>query len=1379
MGTITWLHLSDWHQKGPDFDRTVVRDALIRDIRKRTDRIDPRLATIDFVVFSGDLAYHGAAEEYEAAQREFLDPVLDAAGLKPDRLFMVPGNHDMDRSLFEFLPAALQGREIPDDEVNKWLTEARRLRRVLEPFENYAAFAETYANQPSPAYAAIRWIDADGARVALLGVNSAWMCGRHKDDKGEIDDERRCLIGEPQIHDALSLIGPADIRIVVVHHPFEWLARSDRNQIEGRLTRDAHFILSGHEHAQSVKVQHGTGGACVTIPAGASYDRRKAGDSRYTNAYNFIAIDRAAEQGTVFLRRWSEQRTEWTEDTDSHPGGRYDLDLSGILPDQTTIGAAPKPSTEDSHARRRTVEVRYRALLFESCDIVNLANLPEQDRHIAGRQLELRRLYVPLRVWVEAPIDVAEDQADALLEELEIKRARRREFRDSQNRKPDRPERVPVGDRLRQARRLVILGDPGAGKTTLTRWIATAYLLRLKGDTEWQEIPDVQTLPDKDLLPILIRCRDLRPEDCFNLDGMLGRTLRRREMHPREINDLQALIRERLEAGDGLLIIDGLDEVPDAGTRARLCEQIENIVTAYPEAPIIATSRIVGYREMGYRLGRGFEHLTIADLNPEEKDDFADRWCALTEVPERQTEAAAELKQDIHSADRIERLTGNPMLLTTMALVKRKVGKLPSRRADLYGEAVQVLLNWRREVDEALEGREAIPQLEYLAYAMCDRGIQRLRQGEVLDLLERIRHDFPNLHRVRERTPEEFLSVLESRTGILIETGRERHSGTMVPVYEFRHLTIQEFLAARALVDRCYPGCTRDRLLAQDVGDLCGRMEVDSRHGETSVVESWREPIRLTVSLCQDNDVDDVLQTILTSCDGEPASAGRARAILAALCIADEPNAGEPISTAILDHLASNIREKEGLHFVDDTPLNSAVDKICDTIHNTQLRNSLIKTYLEKTRHDRLAVATVLGNVIARSELRQESETQPCFVNWLEEIRAGDERQAIAASLAIRCLLSRNWRHTDSELRTPPPFKASDLAAVLIDSLSGSPAMAMAAATTLDWLARMWSGWKLTTAQTRIIVEYLNDHHSDPMAVAFVASAIADRSITEATDPLVSIWLPHSDSFVRSWVIVALGQIGNERAVEPLIERLTDDDDADVRRFAAGVLGQTGNERAVEPLIECLTDDDDADVRRDAAEALGRIGDARAVEPLIARLTNAIETSVRWTVAQALGRIGDARAVQPLIERLTNDDDADVRRDAAEALGQIGDARAVEPLIALLTAEDDSLGWRFISEPLGRIGGPRAIDTLISFLSSAEAVERRAAVGGLAQTMDEADQCLMSRDIDAERPWLDPRDPITEARAGDAASALGISVEDVKARYEALAPRFRLTLEWT
>lgn len=178
--TITWLHLSDWHQQGSDFNWDVVRDALVKDIRER-EHIDPALARVDFVVFSGDLAFNGMPAEYEAARKHLLDPVLGALGLEPKCLFIVPGNHDLNReTVYDMLPTELQKPLDSDVLVQKWL-DAQRRARTLEPFEAYREFVSKYTGQPTPDYASIVRLNVGGMQVALLGLNSAWMSARNKD----------------------------------------------------------------------------------------------------------------------------------------------------------------------------------------------------------------------------------------------------------------------------------------------------------------------------------------------------------------------------------------------------------------------------------------------------------------------------------------------------------------------------------------------------------------------------------------------------------------------------------------------------------------------------------------------------------------------------------------------------------------------------------------------------------------------------------------------------------------------------------------------------------------------------------------------------------------------------------------------------------------------------------------------------------------------------------------------------------------------------------------------------------------------------------------------------------------------------------------------
>ncbi len=132
MAGLTWLHLSDWHQKGPDFDRDVVRDKLLEDLRGRVDGICPDLRHIDFIVFSGDVAHNSSEKEFKAAARHLIEPVLSETGVAPERLFIVPGNHDLDRAAFKFMPDEIKKPFTSHDQIKEWLAEGDERDSILK-----------------------------------------------------------------------------------------------------------------------------------------------------------------------------------------------------------------------------------------------------------------------------------------------------------------------------------------------------------------------------------------------------------------------------------------------------------------------------------------------------------------------------------------------------------------------------------------------------------------------------------------------------------------------------------------------------------------------------------------------------------------------------------------------------------------------------------------------------------------------------------------------------------------------------------------------------------------------------------------------------------------------------------------------------------------------------------------------------------------------------------------------------------------------------------------------------------------------------------------------------------------------------------------------
>ena len=96
MSNTSWLHLSDLHFSiVHSLDESIVVNALLSDIKEQLTGKD---SMPDFVVVTVDIAFSGKAKEHEIAKNFFIR-LLEILHLDKDRLFLVPGNHDFNRSI--------------------------------------------------------------------------------------------------------------------------------------------------------------------------------------------------------------------------------------------------------------------------------------------------------------------------------------------------------------------------------------------------------------------------------------------------------------------------------------------------------------------------------------------------------------------------------------------------------------------------------------------------------------------------------------------------------------------------------------------------------------------------------------------------------------------------------------------------------------------------------------------------------------------------------------------------------------------------------------------------------------------------------------------------------------------------------------------------------------------------------------------------------------------------------------------------------------------------------------------------------------------------------------------------------------------------------
>lgn len=840
-----------------------------------------------------------------------------------------------------------------------------------------------------------------------------------------------------------------------------------------------------------------------------------------------------------------------------------------------------------SAAKQREALDRYCAMALKAWDIIDLSNLPEGDINIATQALLLRQLYVPLRII--APTSKEITRTDKGLAEFEEQRDERRLSeagrypqeltKESSPYGTTQEQPIPVGEILSFAQRLVVLGDPGGGKTTLLRWMATAYLLGYRNDPARLRLPDVDTLPVRNWIPVLIRCRDLGEADlCRSFTDFITQHFKKTELLPEEAEVVKAVVLDSIAKGEALLLVDGLDEISNPEVRALFCQELERTAARYPDAAIIVTSRIVGYRDMPYRMGAAFGHGLIAELTKDDKELFAQRWVDVTEQHQPREERARrteELIEALHSSDRIERLTGNPMLLTTLALVKRKVGKLPSRRTKLYTEAVSVLLNWNPRFYKSIEEEEAIPQLEFLAYEMCRRGVQRLAEDEVLDLLDRVRDEYPNVRPIRTHDSRTFLELLEARSSIIIKSGGvwfEKRVGE-TPVWEFRHLTFQEFLASRALIDGRYPGRDKSKRLAQQVAPLAGIVAESQRTNpfsgkELEVSESWREVLRLCVAGCKDDDVDETLLAILLPQTGEDLQTCRPRVVLATSSLADEPNVSEETAQQVVQILARSVEEADGQGLVASS-LDAAAMELANSIWFPIEKDSLIREFRQIEPHRRSNVGGLCAMVEAATFPKEKNERVTSFTNLVTQLSSQDASAATSAALTVmQCAYDRR------------AILVPGLVQSLLRLLKCDAPLCHAAAWALGWLCHPRSGSEL---EEKALWQPIGEE-VDALIEALLH---ADRAETET----------------KRWLGLVIKQCRDMRPFVESLLLLLDHHDPQIKAIAIQVLSRSGDTRGLQALKELL--DDEQPTTR--ALVIGELAKTRDIvdQKLLSRAFNA------------------------------------------------------------------------------------------------------------------------------------------------------------------------------
>lgn len=383
-------------------------------------------------------------------------------------------------------------------------------------------------------------------------------------------------------------------------------------------------------------------------------------------------------------------------------------------------------------------------------------------------------------------------------------------------------ERLPGLEAVEKHRKLMVLGQPGAGKTTFLQHIAIEYN---------------QSGFQVNCIPIFILLREFTENAKIVKDFSLFNYISR-EFGCCRISDPDQTLTMLLNNGRALILLDGLDEVPEQD-REEVLIQIRKFVRDYCSNRFIITCRIAE----GQRRFKNFTNVEIADFTTTQIEKFSQKWfLSLSKQSNREEQEefqrATQLMKKLKENERILELAATPLLLTLICLVFQPEDDLPAKRSELYEKGMNILLDkWDKDRDikrdefyRSLSPCHKVKLLSHVARATFEQHPyylfeKHIVQRHIADYLGTLPDANPNREELFHDS-EVVLQAIGVQHGLLIT----RAQG----IYSFSHRTFQEYFTARKFVDSSEP---------QALESLVSHISE----------QRWREVIVLAAELIGDN----------------------------------------------------------------------------------------------------------------------------------------------------------------------------------------------------------------------------------------------------------------------------------------------------------------------------------------------------------------------------------------------------------------------------------------------------------------------------------------------------------------------------------------------
>ena len=479
-------------------------------------------------------------------------------------------------------------------------------------------------------------------------------------------------------------------------------------------------------------------------------------------------------------------------------------------------------------------------------------------------------------------------------------------------------------------KRMAVIGAPGSGKTTLLRHITLTYAHH-RHRQQNRQAPT--------LIPIFLQLHKIRDRiTADNAPDLAMLTAEQVIDQParRKLQPPSRWFEDRLLRGKCLVMLDGLDEVPDDTQRRQVSQWVDRQIRMFPKNVWILSSRPFGYQNAQLQEAR--TTLEVLSFSLQQMKQFLNRWYLQNEILKQARKPDPGVKADAarKANDLIGRIQNfpplaamalNPLLLTMIATVHDNRNALPGNRVELYDEICDVLLVRRQEAKGLSETVElkATQKQSVLQTLALDLMMRQTREFSLATGSEIIRDSLMAVAGSNVE-PEVFLKHIQNVSGLLSEQE--------VDHYQFAHLSFQEYLAAAQVKETQKEDCLVNHL-------------------ENSW---WHETIRLYAA---NNDTTAIVKAALDN----PS----VTSLMIAYDCLDEGKSITPEVRQRLDAMASDTTNPQMAKLTAEVKLARRLTRLLRIDENTQIDQSYItrtefQLFVNATRQTPLTKVAKLSN---------------------------------------------------------------------------------------------------------------------------------------------------------------------------------------------------------------------------------------------------------------------------------------------------------------------------------------------------------------------------------------------------------------------------------